>query len=185
MLNSSWVAFLRHLPPALQQGLAVKTLGGTEVSVQVLLRIDHEFFAFKGRLAGTQDAGRVFFVPYEQIDHLYYQKEVREEDFCTAFDSLKMPSAEEVGVQAPTRTAPPAETPVAPVPEAPAPEPTPVNRPTAVPIKSAVLERFRSRSSSTARGRISVRRGDSPSRTALLSSAVWPPPKQPPPAPRR
>ncbi len=141
MENLSFAKFLRHLPPVLQEGLSFKTLGGTEITLQVILRIDHEFVAIKGRLAGTQDAGRVFFIPYNQIDHLYYQKEVREEEFNTAFESLCMPDPDTA-----TATAAPVEE------EAPAEEAAesvPVNRPTPVPIKSAVLERFRSRSSPT------------------------------------
>jgi hypothetical protein len=141
MDNLAFATFLRHLPPELQEGLSFKTLGGTEITLQIILRIDHEFVALKGRLAGTQDAGRVFFVPYNQIDHFYYQKEVREEDFNAAFESLRMPDPAGAAVAAaPAATA---------APEAPASESAdsvPVDRPTPVPIRSAVLERFRSRS---------------------------------------
>ena len=149
MQNIAWVKFLRHLPPALQDGLAVKTLGGTEVSISTILRIDHEFFAFKGRLSGTQDTGRVFFIPYFQIDHLYYQKEVREEDFITAFDSLLMPDPL---AETPAQAAPSPPESVQPAMKEPEMESAPANRSTPVPIKSAVLERFRSRSSSSSPG---------------------------------
>jgi hypothetical protein len=127
--------------------LAFKTLGGTEVALQTILRIDHEFFVMKGRLAGTQDAGRVFFIPYNQIDHLYYQKEVRDSDFSAAFDTLTMPPP---GTEAALAAAVPIDVPVVEqaVPE-PEPEAAAVNRPTPVPIKSAVLERFRSRAPSS------------------------------------
>ena len=114
----------------------------------MILRIDHEFFVFKGRLAGTQDAGRVFFIPYKQIDHLYYQKEVSEAEFIASFGSLEMPNPT---MDSPGQTVAPEA--VEPAVEEAAPEPTPettpVNRPTPVPIKSAVLERFRSRAPSS------------------------------------
>ena len=144
MQNFAWVSFLRHLPAALQDGLAVKTRGGTEMALQTILRIEHEFFAFKGRLAGTQDAGRVFFIPYDQIDHLFYQKEVRESDFSEAFDSLCMPSPEAAAVVTAPANKASAEPAEQEQPEA--AEAAPANRPTPVPLKSAVLERFRSRS---------------------------------------
>ena len=150
MLNIAWGTFLRHLPPALQDGLSVKTRGGTEVSIATILRIDHELFAFKGRLSGTQDTGRVFFIPYDQIDHLYYVKEVREEDFKSAFDSLLMPD--------PLAGTPFQETTT--LQNSPSVRETPVveeavpaaTRPAPVPLKSAVLERFRSRTGSSCNG---------------------------------
>jgi hypothetical protein len=158
MQNIAWVTFFRHLPPALLDTLSIKMMSGTEVSIQSILRVDHEFVVLKGRLAGTQDAGRVFFLPYRQIDHLYYQKEVRESEFNDAFDSLQMPiPGTEAAVAAPEGAESPAE--AVPTDEVPAfaaeampegtPESTPVNRPTPVPIKSAVLERFRARTISS------------------------------------
>jgi hypothetical protein len=143
MQNLAHATFLRHLPPALQDGLSIKTKSGTLISLQTILRIDHEFVAIKGRISGTQDAGRVFFVPYDQIDHFYYQKELREEEFNAAFEGLRMPD--------PTAAVPP---PVdAPVDEEDlSANSAPINRPTAIPIKSAILERFRSRSGSSSPG---------------------------------
>ena len=184
MQDIAYITFLRHLPPALQDGLSVKTLGGTEIALQVILRVDHEFFAFKGRLAGTQDTGRVFFIPYTQIDHLFYQKEVREEDFSAAFDGLHMPAPAEL---APAAGQARAEEPAPD--ESPAEEAAdslPVNRPTPVPMKSAVLDASApAPAPAMPAASAHARRRDSPGRAALVSSAVWPAPKRLPPKPRR
>src|SRR5262249_52747080 len=132
----------------MQEGLTVKTLGGTEIAVQTILRVDHEFVALRGRLAGTQEAGRFFFLPYTQIDYLGYQKDLMEADFKAIFETLAMPApAAAAGdnapesAEGPTREAagPPAESP----PDAAA---AASERGTPTPLKSAVLERFRSRS---------------------------------------
>ena len=148
MQNIAWLSFLRHLPQSLQDGLAIKTLGGTEIAIQTILRLDHEFFALKGRLAGTQDAGRVFFIPYDQIDHLFYHKEIRESDFSAGFDSLQMPSpGAEAVIPSSLHTSN-----VEPTAAEPVPDSVTVNRPTPVPLKSAVLERFRTRSGSSSPG---------------------------------
>jgi len=147
MQNVAYATFLRHLPQGHFDSLAIKTLGGTEILIQTILRVDHEFVALKGRLAATQDAGRVFFIPYRQIDHLFYQKEVKDEEFSAVYDSLRMPD--------PGMVPPPASAEAPAVAEAaiePEPPQVPVNRPTPVPIKSAVLERFRARSSASANG---------------------------------
>jgi hypothetical protein len=145
MQSSVWALLLRQVPAEQHHNLMLVTSGRTEIAIQVILRIDHQFLAIKGRLAGSQEAGRVFFIPYNQIDYLGFQQPVKESEFQEMFGSLDIP--------APHEAAPaPAEAPRAPsalVPElTPAPAPNGANgavRPP-TPIKSAVLERFRARS---------------------------------------
>jgi hypothetical protein len=131
MQNDAWVKILRHIPAAEQGKLMLVTTSGTEIAVQCFLRIDPECLAFKGRLAGSTDGGRVFFIPYARIDYFGYQQPVKESDFQELFGNLEMPSAE------------PSEAESSPaLPAAPTPRQTPV-------IKSAVLEKFRARSVSS------------------------------------
>lgn len=168
MQGSAWAALLRHIPGSVHNNLMLVTRSGTEICVQTLLRVDHEFVAFKGRLAGSQDAGRLFFLAFAQIDYLGFQKEVREEAFHEMFDGLQMPApapaappaeftaeAEAEPVAEPEPQPNPAPVPAA-VPEAPpdpedaaAPEAPSAAAGTRTPIKSAVLERFRSRQPSS------------------------------------
>jgi hypothetical protein len=157
MQSSAWVAFLQHVPESLLNGLCIKTVSGTEVTVQSILRIDHEFVAIKGRIAASQDTGRIFFIPFNQIEYVGYMKDLAEAEFQQVFDSLQVP-APVAGVAAatvveikqagpPVATPPPVPAPVAAARKAESAE-VPVNRATPLPLKSAVLERFRSRSSS-------------------------------------
>jgi hypothetical protein len=156
--SSAWAALLRHIPGNVQHNLMLVTRSGTEMCIQAILRVDHEFLAFKGRLAGSQDAGRLFFVAFDQIDYLGFQQPVREEEFHELFDGLRLP--------APATALPPVEFVPAAEPE-PQPEPAIAQTPAAAPggpaapvapsavagasapIKSAVLERFRSRQPSS------------------------------------
>jgi hypothetical protein len=153
MHRSVWVALLRHLPPELHDQIMLVTVGGTEIAIGGLLRIDREFVAIKGRLAGSQEMGRVFFIPFDHIDYFGFQKPLRETEFHELFDSLTIPDGEATG------SLPPAEEPAIfaePAPTAPAgagaPAAPPGQAPSAppsyarLPIKSAVLERFRARS---------------------------------------
>jgi hypothetical protein len=124
------------------------TSSHTEIAVQCVLRIDHEFMAIKGRLAGSQDAGRLFFIPYDQIDYLGFQQAVRESEFHEIFDSLTVPAPAAVAAPAaPAAAEPPPAAPDREPEAAPpvAPSLSGVSRPP-TPIKSAVLERFRARS---------------------------------------
>src|SRR5947209_1456105 len=146
MQSSVWALLLRQVPAEQHHTLMLVTSGHTEIAIQAILRIDHQFLAIKGRLAGSQDSGRVFFIPFTHIDYLGFQQPVKESEFQEMFGGLDIPAPYEAAAPAP------AEAP-RPVPAL-APEPTPapaangangVARPP-TPIKSAVLERFRARS---------------------------------------
>ena len=91
MQSTAWIAFLRHIPASLMDALSIKTIGGTEIAVQAILRVDHEVVAVKGRISGSQDTGRIFFLPFGQIDYVGYLKELKEADFHAAFDSMTLP----------------------------------------------------------------------------------------------
>jgi hypothetical protein len=161
MHANAWATLLRHIPPEQHGKIMVVTGSGVEVAVQNILRIDNEFMAFKGRLAGSQDQGRLFFVTFHNIDYINFKDAVQDDEFHAMFDNLEMPEIPANGVT--TFALPGEETPEVPLdnnaaeeiqPEAlpdVEPEPTaatpvsPSNRAPA-PLKSAILERFRSRS---------------------------------------
>jgi hypothetical protein len=140
MENRAWAALLRHISPEQHDQYMLVTVGGTEIAIQGLLRIDHEFVIIKGRLSGSQEAGRVFFLPFAQIDYFGTQKPVKDSEFNEVFASLVIPTEPSTTAAS---TAPP-EAPVAPS-HAPARGSGP--RPA---IRSEVLDRYRSRPSSSA-----------------------------------
>jgi hypothetical protein len=126
----AWERLLRQLPAKEQDGLMLMTNTRTEIAVQSILRLDADFLIIKGRLAGSQDAGRVFFIPYGHIDHVGFYREMKDAEFDEMFGGLDAPLVPDVAV---------------------APEPAAEESKT--PIKSAVLERFRSRGGSAVIGR--------------------------------
>src|SRR5262249_14419843 len=133
MHSSAWAALLRHIPAEQHNQLALVTVGGTEIAVQCFLRVDHEFLALKGRLAGSQDAGRGFVVAFCQIDYIGFVGEVKESEFQQMFGGLAVPAPSANG----TVDRPPPE------PEPPTPEGKPGSGPRPA-IRSEVLERYRS-----------------------------------------
>ena len=152
MHDSAWMKLLRHIPAGEQSKLMLVTTSGTEITIQSFLRIDPECLALRGRLAGSTDGGRVFFVPYANIDYFGFQQPVKEAEFHELFGNLETLAAETL--PEPTPAAPvsspelPSAVPATPS-EAVAPSkiaanPTPPRGPTV--IKSTVLEKFRARS---------------------------------------
>jgi hypothetical protein len=96
MQSSAWGSLLRHIPAEQQNRFMLVTDGGAEIAVQSFLLIEREFAAIKGRLSGTQDIGRVFFVPYAKIDYFGFQQEVKESEFNEMFATLTIP--DEAGI---------------------------------------------------------------------------------------
>src|SRR5437764_10738416 len=81
MLSSHWLALLRKLPAEVHNQLSVVTEGGAELLVQTILQLEGECLVFKGRMAACQDTGRLYYVPYDRIDYLGFNRLVREEEY--------------------------------------------------------------------------------------------------------
>ena len=148
MQNDMFAWILCRVPVEQYNQLTIVTSSGTEIAVQTLLRVEIDFVAIKGRLAGSQDAGRVFFIPFANIDYFGFQRDVRETEFDEMFGTGSLTVAgsaapADAAVVAappadPTAALPPAATEAAPVSAS-------VSQRTPLPLKSEVLERFRSR----------------------------------------
>src|SRR5438874_1775642 len=80
MQSSHWIALLKKLPVEAHNQIAVVTLGGAEVIVQSIQLFEGECLVFKGRLAASQETGRLYFVPYDQIDYIGFLRSVGEDE---------------------------------------------------------------------------------------------------------
>jgi hypothetical protein len=145
MHNAAWVKLFRHIPAEEQAKLMLVTSSATEIAIQCFLRIDPESIALKGRLAGSQDAGRVFFIPYSKIDYVGYQQPLKESDFHEMFGNLDLPGNAAAVEPAAAEPADAPETEPAKEPATPAGMP-PSSARNPLAIKSTVLEKFRARS---------------------------------------
>lgn len=141
MHDAGWVKLLSHIPPHEQSKLMLVTTSGTEIAIQSLLRLDPECMALRGRLAGSTDSGRVFFVPYSHIDYFGFQQPLKEAEFHELFSNLELLSAAQADSPTAPSSAPPEAVATAPPASS---HPTPSRSPKA--IKSTVLEKFRARS---------------------------------------
>jgi hypothetical protein len=146
MQNDMWAWLLSRVPVEQYNQLMIVTGTGIEIAVQTLLRVESDFVAIKGRLAGSQDSGRVFFIPYSNIEYFGFQRDVRETEFDAMFGTGSLGAAVAAIAPPAVVAAPPiAPAVVPPPPEVEVPASTSVSQKTPLPVKSEVLERFRSR----------------------------------------
>lgn len=85
MHGASWIALFRRIPAAMHDGLALTLNTGLEIMVQRLVKLEGEFVLLRGRLSGSQDNGRLLFLPYDQIVAVSYIRRVSDEEVKTHF----------------------------------------------------------------------------------------------------
>jgi hypothetical protein len=161
MQNTAWIALLRLVPPAQQENIVLTTSNNTDIAVQSIIRAEKDFLVLRGRLTGTTDGGGFFFLPYDQIVYLGFQRPWKEAEVRAMFGEIE-PAAAAAETASPDEeaAAPPAEEP------APASRPPEAGKPAAhaspasqtsrgsspkirdgIPNKAALLEKLRSRRS--------------------------------------
>ena len=88
MNNSAWLQLLPNLPQSWKESLIVKTINGTELSVQSIVRIDESFIVIRGRVAGTTEQGQVYFVPIDRIETICIQRPPKEEEMQKTLNDI-------------------------------------------------------------------------------------------------
>lgn len=67
MQGDAWINLLRRIPANLHEGLVLTLSTGSEVVVQRFVKLDTDFAILRGRMAGTQDNGRLVVLPYSNV----------------------------------------------------------------------------------------------------------------------
>ena len=130
MTNAEWVVLLRRIPEAEHSKLAFVLQTGAEAFVDALLRFDDSFVVFRGRIAGSTDELRGFFLPYDQILCLRLDRIVRVEELHEFFPNTLESNSRKSGSL---------ETPLIP----PSERPTPTVAPDPAVASKLLLERIR------------------------------------------
>jgi len=162
MQSSAWISLFRLIPHSHHENLSLTTQNGTEITLQSIIRMEMDYVVLRGRLQGSSDAGRVFFVPYDQINFVAFLKEVKEPVIRAFFGEVQPAPASAAPARVDADTV--ADSEPEPLPEAmplafPA-TPTPPDSPTppepvhtglrpAVSGKSAILERLRNKAAAS------------------------------------
>jgi hypothetical protein len=147
MQAACWMRLLRRIPESQHDKLMIVTSVGIEVSIQTVMRAEDDYFVIRGRLAGSTDTGRIFFVPYDQINYLCINKDVPEAQIRGMYGEGPLepvhpqaaPQAQ-VAVPQPQPAAVEAPAPSAPAPKTTAPAPPPPEEPVAAETAALAVE---------------------------------------------
>jgi hypothetical protein len=150
--DQAWIAMFRRIPANLHDTLALGLTTGVEIVIQKIVRLDPDFMIIRGRLAGTQDAGRVVLIPYSQLTFVAVIRDLKEAEVEAFFGKSAPPvtprAQAELGHEESAASEEPEETPAAPLEDAtqcvPAPAVNPPKKPEAV-SKTVLLAKLRER----------------------------------------
>src|SRR5258708_20820385 len=81
MQNHDWIELVGLIPEDQRNKLVLTTMTGVDLNVELVLRLEKDYIVFRGRISGIPDEGRVFFVPYRQIDYMQMNRQVHGAEF--------------------------------------------------------------------------------------------------------
>jgi hypothetical protein len=85
MQSASWIALLRRIPANLHDGMILSLTTGSEVVVQRFVKLDADVAILRGRMAGTQDNGRLVILPYNNFIAINFTRRLSDEEVEAIF----------------------------------------------------------------------------------------------------
>lgn len=67
MTNADWIEMFHVIPERDHAKLVIALQTGSEITVDTLVRFERNFLVMRGRVSGTTEEARGFFVPYSQM----------------------------------------------------------------------------------------------------------------------
>lgn len=77
---------LRVIPPDQINQITLVLNNRSEVAVDMFFRFESNFLVLRGRVAGTTDEGRAFFIPYDQMVYFRIERVVNLIELQAIFD---------------------------------------------------------------------------------------------------
>jgi hypothetical protein len=87
MQNLNWIDLFRLIPESRHNTLVLTTLSGVDLAIETVLRTEQTYLVFRGRVCGQSDDGRIFFLPYRQVDYLQINRSVSEAEIKELLDA--------------------------------------------------------------------------------------------------
>jgi hypothetical protein len=120
MQGEAWVHLFQRVPTAYHEGLYLVTMTGAEIIVSSVVTLEDDYVVLRGRSSGSTDAGRVFLMPYDQIDYAGFTQRMTEPEVKAIFGDgpppvggPALPAADEAVLAADPLPAPAAAAPAA------------------------------------------------------------------------
>jgi hypothetical protein len=85
MQGASWISLFRRIPANLHDGLMLTLTTGSEVVVQRFVQLESDYAVVCGRMAGTQDNGRIVLLPYNQLVAVNITRKLTETEIESVF----------------------------------------------------------------------------------------------------
>ena len=74
-----------RIPADLEDTLALGLTTGAEIVVQKIIKLEPDFMIVRGRVAGTQDNGRIVLVPYAELTFVAIQRFLKDPEVEAIF----------------------------------------------------------------------------------------------------
>lgn len=93
MTGAGWVDLIRRIPTKLHNALSFATVNGMEVMAQDIMRLEETFIVLRGRMAGSQDAGQIIVLPFDQVVNLALNKPLKDTEVQAIFGGGNLPAS--------------------------------------------------------------------------------------------
>lgn len=111
MTRDEWKGMFANFPLEEHNKLVLVLHNGCEISIDTVFRFDTHFIVARGRLSGTVDEARGFFVPYEQMVYVRYEKPMKLDELQAMFANQPESACESGTLAVATPTPLPTRTP--------------------------------------------------------------------------
>lgn len=74
MTNDEWMELFARFSGSAQSELVLVLQNGGEIAVDLFIRFEPNYFVARGRVSGTDNEGRAFFVPFRELSYLRIEK---------------------------------------------------------------------------------------------------------------
>jgi hypothetical protein len=145
MQGASWIALFRRFPLNLHDGLILTLTTGAEVVIQKFVKLDQDYVILRGRMAGTQDNGRVVALPYDNIVAINVTRRLLEQEIEAVFGKEGQTFAANVALTAAASAESSGDTPLDTAEAVEEAEPVEAPAKPAMPSKTALLAKLRAR----------------------------------------
>ncbi len=88
MNREDWIAILQKVPETLHDQVVFSLSTGIDVYTQRLLQQGEQMLLLRGRLGGSDEAERIFMIPWTEIKLMFFSRPVEDEILFRVFGDL-------------------------------------------------------------------------------------------------